>query len=335
MSSRIIHLLTLIVALPFLSHSQILPTFGNSRTGGSGMQFLKIGPDARSMAMSGAVTGTTDDVSALYWNPSGITKVDTGRINILISQSKYFADISANFAGVVVRTGPLSYVGLSLVSMNYGKMEETTEFMPEGTGRFVLLNNTLVGLTFAKILTDNFSFGLSAKWANESIAEVQTNNILFDLGLSYNIGIKHSRFGVAFSNFGLNVKPGGEVTILKLNGDQKVNNFSEVSAPGVFRIGAAFDPIHSRIHVLTLAGQLNHPTDNNETFALGTEYAFKGILYGRSGLEFGSDEASKFPTMGFGIKLPQRFGILGFDYGFTDKIRLGNTHRISLYLTLK
>ena len=40
-----------------IAQAQILPTFGNSRTGGSGMQFLKIAPDARSSAMSGAVVG--------------------------------------------------------------------------------------------------------------------------------------------------------------------------------------------------------------------------------------------------------------------------------------
>jgi len=45
-------------------------------------------------------------------------------------------------------------------------------------------------LSFAKILTNSFSFGLQAKFAQEVIANVSVNNVLFDLGLTYNIGIK-------------------------------------------------------------------------------------------------------------------------------------------------
>jgi len=63
-----------------IAQAQILPTFGNSRTGGSGMQFLKIAPDARSAAMSGSVVGLVNDASAMYWNPAGITSIDTGKV---------------------------------------------------------------------------------------------------------------------------------------------------------------------------------------------------------------------------------------------------------------
>ena len=52
------------------SVAQILPTFGNSRSGTSGMQFLKVWPDARSGALGGAVTAIVNDPSAAYWNPA-------------------------------------------------------------------------------------------------------------------------------------------------------------------------------------------------------------------------------------------------------------------------
>ncbi len=315
--------------------AQLLPTFGNSRTGGSGMQFLKIQHDARSTAMGGAAVGIAIDVSALFWNPAGITKTDTGKFNLMLSHTRYYANTQANYMGVVVKASHLSYVGLQVIALNYGDMEETTEFQPYGTGRNVNLSNVLVGLTYAKILTDNFSFGLTGKWAHEGIADVYVNNFLFDLGLTYNIGLKYSRFGVTFSNFGLNVSPSGEVKILKLNGEKTVSNFSEVSVPSVFRIGGAFDPVHNKSHVLTLAGQLNHPTDNNETFAFGAEYGYRSLLFARSGYEFGSDESFSFPTAGFGLRLPRNFGNLKFDYSLSNKARLGNLHRLTLALCIK
>ncbi|MFY8189587.1 MAG: hypothetical protein ACOVK9_01375, partial [Bacteroidia bacterium] len=73
-------------------NAQVLPTFGNSRTGGSGIQFLKIPNDARSTAMGGAVVGITNDASAMFWNPAGITKVDTGRYNFQLAHTRYYAN---------------------------------------------------------------------------------------------------------------------------------------------------------------------------------------------------------------------------------------------------
>lgn len=315
-------------------NAQLFPTFGNSRTGASGMQFLKIPHDARSTALSGAVVGIINDPSALFWNPAGITKSDTAAASFLLSHNRYFSNTNCNMLGVTAKAGRLSYLGLSVIHVNYGEIDETTEFMPQGTGRKVFISNALIGLTYAKILTESFSFGLTAKWANEVIAEVVTNNILFDLGLSYNIGLMHSRFGVAFSNFGLNVSPAGEVTILKFNGEQTVNSFSSISAPGLFRIGAAFDPLHTKNNVLTIAAQINHPTDNNETFAIGAEYGYKNMLYARSGWEFGADQRNLFPSTGVGLKLPRRFGNIRFDYSYVVKERIGNINRFTLLFGL-
>ncbi len=333
---RKILLIIIVVSTHLTSVAQdFLPSFGNSRTGGSGMQYLKITPDARSSAMGGAVVGLINDVSALYWNPAGITSIDTGKVSILTSHTRYFAGNSVNFAGAVFKPGKLSYVGISVLSLNFADMDETSEFQPKGTGRKINISNTLIGLTYAKILTQSFSFGISSKWAHEAIGDIQTNNILFDLGLKYNIGLMGSRFGVTFTNFGLNVSPEGEINILKLSGVQNVKNFSEVSAPANFRVGAAFEPLNKGMHKITLAAQLNHPTDNNETFATGAEYALKKLLFLRSGWEFGADESYNFPPLGLGVKLPIYKGILSIDYGFVSKLRLGNLNRLTLALTIK
>lgn len=294
------------------------------------MQFLKIPNDARGTAMAGAVAGIANDPSAMFWNPAGITGIQGGSLNVQLSHTRYFANVTGNFAGIVFKNKRHSFYGLQVQSLNYPDMEETTEWQPNGTGRTVNLSNFLLGFTYARVLTDNFSFGVNTKYAREGIGDVLVNNVLFDLGLTYNIGLQHSRFGVAFSNFGMNVSPSGEVSVLKLSGTQQVRNFSEVAAPGLFRIGGALDPIHNDEHILTLALQLNHPTDNNETFAAGAEYSFKKLLYLRSGYEFGSDEYYTLPTMGMGVHLNRSFGAFRFDYGFSNKSRLGNLHRFTL-----
>jgi hypothetical protein len=314
--------------------AQVLPSFGDSRTGVTGMQFLKIAVDARSTSLAGTYVAIANDVAALYWNPAGITAADTGRYNVQLSHTRYFGGISANFGGAVLKAGKHSYVGLNVMAMNYGKMDETTEFEPKGTGRMFTPVNYSVGATYARVLTSSFSFGVTGKFAQEGYPGVSVNNAMFDLGLKYDVGVKHTRFGITFSNFGFNVKPSGEVKLLKYNGSEKASTFSEVSVPAIFRLGLAFDPVHTNRHVLTLAGQLNHPTDNNETYSFGAEYGFMRMGFLRAGYEFFADESYALPCLGAGLKLQRRTGNFTVDYGFVAKSRLGNIQRITLGINI-
>ncbi|MBK8345545.1 MAG: hypothetical protein IPL12_21030 [Bacteroidetes bacterium] len=63
------------------AQAQILPAYGDSRTATTGRQFLKIAPDGRSAAMSESFLAVVDDVSSLYWNPAGLTQLDTNKFN--------------------------------------------------------------------------------------------------------------------------------------------------------------------------------------------------------------------------------------------------------------
>ncbi len=106
-----------------------------------------------------------------------------------------------------------------------------------------------------------------------------------------------------------------------------------MGVPAVFRFGIAWDAIRTDQQVLTATAQLNHPTDNKETFGLGAEYRFNQVLYARTGYEFGMDEAF-VPSFGTGILIPRSFGKIRFDYGYQSKSRLGNVHRITLQINI-
>lgn len=309
------------------AESQVLPSFGNSRSGTAGMQFLKISPDARAASMAGSFIAIANDVSALYWNPAAITRMEKYKWNVAANHSRYFAGISQNHLGATLKANDQNYWGLQVMSIGTGQMDETTEFQPTGTGRTFSSDHLLIGVSYARILTQNFSFGLSTKYAREGIPGYGVNNVLFDLGLHYDVGVWNTRFAVTLNNFGINVQPQGEVTILKYTGQQTINEFQTVSVPGLFRVAAAFDPIRKENHNLTVSAQLNHPTDNNETIAIGLEYTMRKIFFLRAGYEFGQDE-NGFPPMGAGFLIKRKFGDIRLDYAFINKVRLGNIHRI-------
>ncbi|MEX0968187.1 MAG: PorV/PorQ family protein [Bacteroidia bacterium] len=327
-------MLTLLAWLGFDAAAQILPSFGDSRTGTTGMQFLKIAPDARSAGMAGSFTAVADDVSALYWNPAGLIHADSRTYALQFGHTQYFADINLNYAAATFTRNNVHYFGVSLISLSTPEMKVTTEFQPEGTGETFEAANLALALTFAQRLTDNFSFGLTGKYAYEGIAGISAHSGLFDFGFRYDLNLRNTRFAATVSNFGFNVDPEGEITLQTLNGPEVVDDFDKMAVPAIFRLGVATEAIQQEQWRIVISGQLNHPTDNNETFGIGSEFDFRQRLFARAGYEFGVDEAG-IPAFGFGLKLQRRFGNIKVDYGFNNKVIIGTIHRITLGLGLR
>ena len=321
------------VVSSFLVKAQILPAYGDSRTAATGWQFLKIAPDGRSAAMSESFLAVVDDVSSLYWNPAGLTQLDTNKFNFAVDYTDFAAGTSLNFAGVTYRINDNTLVGVSMQYFDAGEMDVTTEFLPFGTGQTFRATDLGLGISLAKELTDQFSFGVTAKYVREDLAAVHNQNVVFDFGFQYDIGIQNTRFAVAISNFGFNTQPGGEIVVLNLSNDSTVNEFTEIAVPTVFRLGFAWDAIKNDKHILTTALQLNHPTDNNETYSIGVEYGWKHIFYARTGYTFATDSGA-FPAFGFGTWINRRFGQIKLDYGFNYLTNLGMINKIGIAYTL-
>lgn len=314
--------------------AQVLPSFGDSRTGTTGLQFLKIAPDARSAGMAQSYIAVVNDVTALYWNPAGITKVDSFDWHFTAGHTQYIAETQLQHAAAVKQVGGDSYLGLSMIYFNSGEMPVTTEFQPFGTGQSFRAVDLALGLTFAQRLTDAFSFGLTTKYVYEGIADVNTHAVMLDFGFQYDVGLANTRFAVGINNFGPNTTPSGTLNLLNINGNtETISSFEQIAIPSVFRLGFAWDAIKQEKHLLTIATQLNHPTDNNETLGFGAEYLFNRLLYLRAGYLFGADETA-LPAFGFGLNLQRRYGHFTIDYGFNSAARIGATHRLTFGLSL-
>ena len=50
-------------------------SFGNLAAQKYSNEFLSIGVGARAHGMSGAQTALTDDITAAYWNPAGLSQI--------------------------------------------------------------------------------------------------------------------------------------------------------------------------------------------------------------------------------------------------------------------
>lgn len=293
------------------------------------MQFLKLGPDARSNALSGAVVGEINDEAAIFWNPAGIVELDTQKFHLQTGHTAYFAQTDINHAAVVFQPEEFRSFGFGIMNMRSPEMPVTTEFMPLGTGQTFSVNDLLLSFSYAQVLTENFRFGASLKYANENIAGVVAQAGLVDFGFQYKVGVKDLMFGVAISNFGFNVDPQGEINLVGFGtNSQSVTNFEELSVPASFKMGFSGTAYKRNGHHLMALAQLNHPTDNQESLALAFEYSRNSLLFLRTGYALGI--TGNFPTFGGGINLRRRFGNLRIDYAMVGRNSMGVSQQITL-----
>jgi hypothetical protein len=307
-------------------NAQLIPVLGSQRAGTSSLQFLKIGVGGRATAMGESFVAVANDITALYWNPAGLMQFDG--IGVHFSHSEWLVDLKHEFFGGVYRFGH-NAIGLSITSLHTPAMEKTTEFQPNGTGEYFKFGDLGVGLTFARRLTDQFSFGLTFRYVEETLAELKMRGIMFDLGTYYWTGLYNSRFAVTISNFGPQVKPGGSVNLI---GGRTLSEFQSFPPPTIFRIGIAVDPIDDKKNKLTTSIQLNHPNDNAENINIGAEYSYKGFLFLRGGYKFNVDTENF--SAGIGVKVPVYVTQTSVDYSIANFKDLGFTHRISLNILL-
>lgn len=317
----------LLLAVAPAAQAQLIPLLGGQRAGISSLQFLKIGGASRAAAMAESFTAVANDASALQYNPAGMVQFEGHEV--LFTHTSWLVDMQHEFVGAVYRLTPGDAIGLSFTSLHTEDMEVRTETQPFGTGRYFSYGDIAIGLSYARRLTSQFSFGATVRYVEESIDVLKTRAVMVDLGTYYWTGLGSTRFSVAVSNFGNNVAPEG---IVDLPHGGSASSFQEYSPPTTFRIGFAFEPVEDDYNRLTTSIQLNHPNDNSENLALGMEYGWNRLFFVRAGYKLNVDEEGF--TAGAGVNAPLGFSRIGVDYAFAAFEHLGGVHRITVRLGL-
>ncbi len=325
-------LLLIVIIFSIENFGQLFPTLGGQRAGISTLQFLKIGAGGRAAAMGDAFVAVDNDASALYWNPAGIVQFDDNQA--LFSHNKWLVDINHDFFGAVYHFTDLDAIGLSITALTMPKMMETTEFQPLGTGNYFSFSDVAIGISYARKMTDKFSFGGTVKYIEETLDKLKMRGVLVDLGTYYWTGLGTSRFAVAVTNFGNQMAPDGDVVLV---GRRKQSDWQSFSPPTMFRIGFAFEPLKQDLQQITTSIQLNHPNDNSENVSLGAEYTYsipelKSSVMLRGGYKINVEEQNY--TFGAGFRIPVSIALVTIDYAYANFTRLGSAHRLSIILGL-
>ena len=327
----------LLLAALHTASAQLVPNLGGQRAGISAYQFLKIGAGARGVAMGESFVASATDASALYWNPAALVQFTDDQA--IAAHTEYLVDIKHEFFGLAYHLTGQDAVGASFTSLHMADMQITTETQPFGTGRYFSFGDIAVGVSYSRKMTDQFSFGATVKYVEETLDVLKMRSVLVDLGTWYWTGLGSTRFAVVIANFGADVAPRG--TVNDFDGTQ-IAGFQSFSVPTEFRLGFAMDAVQTEDNLLTTSIQLNHPNDNAENVRLGLEYAFRKTFFLRAGIKrtigqqfLGADLTSEENVaLGAGVLVPMGLSVVGADYAWTSFSRLGSVHRFNLTFTL-
>lgn len=336
--------LLLMLCVPVCLNHQALAQAGRnvSKAGTTAASFLEIPVGARAISLGGAFVGTANDITGLYWNPAGVAGLS--RNAAVFTHTNWIADMSFDYAAVAAPLGDFGTLGFSFTSLSMDDMAVRTVERPEGTGELFSAGNIAVGLHYARNLSDRFSIGFTVKYVSENIWNMQSQAFALDVGILFTThfftGI---RVGAAILNFGTDMKLAGRDTRTfhridpqKMGSNDQIPQNIEMDSwplPLNFQFGIAADIMNSDDHLLTLAMDALHPSDNDESISLGAEYGFQRFLYVRGGFHslFLTDAEGGI-SLGGGLA-QELFGggaSVHIDYAYSDLGRLGGFHSVAV-----
>ena len=267
------------------------------RSGQAGAAELLINPWAASSGWGNAGMSKVHGLDAMFGNVAGISSCKTLDLNFTHTTWLAGMDngISIASAGVLVRVGESSVLGLSFMNFSIGEIPVTTTENPDpyalGTYKPNLMN---INVAFAKAFSNSISGGFNLKVISESIRNMSTTGVALDAGIQYVTGpFDNVHFGITLKNIGPTLKFSGDGLSFKAfltQGTSQqftiVQRADEFELPTQLSIAAAYDWYIGETSRLTIAGTFNSNSFTNDQVTLGLEYGWKDILMLRAGYTY-------------------------------------------------
>lgn len=328
-----------------------------------GGDFLSVGGGARALAMGSAHVSITDDVTAGYWNPAGLTRVNN--LQFAYMHSERFAGIVAYDYGAIAL--PVSnsdnVLAVSFFRQGVDGIKNTLHAWDSENNRpranapdyFTEFSaaDMAVFVTYASPVNESLSWGASAKILNSRLGPFANAwGYSLDIGALYSVS--NFSFGVNLMDITTMMKlwtvneseleslrdfinpESGEPEILPEGNNERVPptvklgmsrffDFGEITLTTGLDTGLRFEG--RRAYYINAGDMSIEPH-------IGAELGYQDLVFIRAGAtDFNTDPEGNFyvsPTLGAGL----RIGSVYLDYGFASfagiSSDLGFTHRLSL-----
>jgi len=274
--------------------------------GNAGLSFLKFGFGARNIAMGDAGASASNDLSALFYNPSRLALIEKNEV--LIMHSSWIQDVNSELFGIKWNMFGLPWA----IGLNYTNISDIEIRTRPGEPDSKFNANYFFGsLSTGFYVWEQLSFGVTIRYMYEGLLSDEANGWGFDLGLNYETPFK----GLSLS------------TVIKNIGSMNALRNQETKLPTDFRLGTAynFSVESTKLDFIAVAEIQKYLDTDDIHFNLGGDIVYDQIFALRVGYQSGY-EAKSF-TGGIGLM----WSNLRFDYTYMPfSLDLGNANLFSL-----
>ena len=309
-----------------------LPLYGGdeNRVGSAAGVQVQQPVGARDLAMGGANIVYTKGIDALYWNPAGLSNMET-TYGGMFTTNTIFNDIKVNYMGLGVNLGNWGALAFDIKTFDFGDISLTTiQDMDGASGATFSPDFSTIGVTYANKLTNAIQVGVKAKFVNEAIPRASASAVVFDLGIQYKGigGIEGVSFAVVAKNIGTNMKYSGSGLISKETdaNSGRIDYFDRAASsdqlPASLEIGLAYDYMVMEKNNLLVSGVFQNNNIERDVIRFGVEYSYDNFVAVRGGYVYSDGTDAKDLlytfTLGAGVKYNVGGALLSLDYAFRD-----------------
>ncbi len=306
-------------------------------------EFLNIGVGARALGMSNSIVASSHDVTAGYWNPTGLLGIDSD-LQFGLMHSEYFAGIAKyDYGAVAKKLDSVSAFSFSLIRFGVDDIPNTTELI-DAQGNidynrisyFTAADLALI-FSYARKLTPNLSIGGSAKVVNRKVGDFAKS---WGFGLDFAVSYQLDKWRFAamgrditstFNAWSYTLSE-RTIEVFTQTGNEIPQNGLEITLPRlVLGAGRLWD-ISESVNLLTEIN-LDVTTDGKRNVLIvgdpfsidphfGMELGIKNIVFVRGGIGNaqritqinGKEIITVQPNVGIGVRIKG----IDIDYALTD-----------------
>lgn len=308
-------------------------------------EFLAIGVGARALGMSGSFVTAADDATSGYWNPAGLTGIQS-KFQGALMHSEYFAGIAKyDFGALATRIDDKSVGAVSVVRFGVDDIPDTSELLDaNGVINYDRIQSFSVAdyaflFSYARQLKPE---GLSVG-ANAKVIYRQAGDFAKAWGFGLDAGAQYKRgkwqfaamardITSTFNAWSYNLSQ-AQRDVFSQTGNVIPVNSLEITLPTLtlggarkFQLGEKFNLL-TELNLQTTFDGMRNTLIRDKTFSMspvfGFEAGFKDLIFLRGGVgNFQSirnaadtgREVSYQPNLGLGIRIKG----IRIDYALTD-----------------
>lgn len=307
-------------------------------------EFLSIGVGARALSLSNAFVSVADDATAGYWNPAGLTRIETN-IQVALMHTRYFGGLASyDYGSIAFNVNERSAFGASYVRFGVDDIPDTSELIDadgninyDRIRSFSASDNAFL-LSYGRLLNDNLSIGVSAK-----VVRRTAGSFAGAWGFGLDAGVQYALNDWSFAFMGRDITSTFNAwsyqlddrmrEVFTLTGNVIPENSLEITLPafvlGVSRKFSFFDRLG-----LLAAADMNFTTDGKRNVmfkadpvsmnpSFGLEIHYNEIIYLRAGIgdyqqySTTSEQTTTSMQLNMGVGVVIR-NTLTLDYALTD-----------------